>query len=124
MPAINLFAKRCDRVHVSHRDVEQHVVADRTAPLDFEIHSVEAVTGISGEGEDDVAFRPFYSADDFTAAGERHPAYYTQSRKMRQRTERERLKGARTSYLGSELYLSLVDPRQRALSAPSSSSLR
>ena len=31
---------------------------------------------------------------------------------MRQRTEKERLKGVRTSYLGSELYLTLVDSQQ------------
>ncbi len=112
VPAINLFQKRCDRVHVSASDVDQHVVADRTAPLDFEIYALDSVVGISGEGEKDVLFRPFYSADDLTAAGETHAAYYTQSRKMRQRAERERLKGVRTSYLGSELYLSLVDATQ------------
>lgn len=117
VPAINLFPKRCDRVHLTTRDVEQHVVPDRTAPMDFEVYSIESVTGISGEGEDDVAFRPFYSADDFTAAGERHPAYYTQHRKMRQRSEKERLRGMRTSYLGSELYLSLVDRKQAPFSA-------
>ncbi len=111
-PAVNLFRKRCDRVLVTGRDVEQHVVADRTAPLDFEIFSLLGVTGISGDGEADVPFRPFYSADDLTAAGETHATYYTQSRKMRQRAERERLKGVRTSYLGSELFLSLVDSAQ------------
>lgn len=112
VPAVNLFEKRCDRVHVSDRDFEQHVVADRTAPLDFEIHSILQVTGISGEGQDDTPFRPFFSADDFTAAGGGHPAYFTLTRRMRQRTERERLKGARTSYLGSECYLALVDAAQ------------
>lgn len=111
-PAVNLFSKRCDRIHVTTRDVEQHVVPDRSAPLDFEIYAIDGVTGISGEGRADTAFRPFYSQDDFTAAGESHPAYYTQRRRMRQRTERERLRGVRTSYLGSELYLSLVDRRQ------------
>lgn len=111
-PAVNLFSKRCDRLHISIADMEQHVVADRAAPLDFEIYGLENVTGISGSGEKDVEFRPFYSSSDFTAAGETHPAYYTQRRRMRQRTERERLKGVRTSYLGSEMYLSMVDPNQ------------
>lgn len=116
-PAVNLFEKRCDRVHVTASDVEQHVVADRTAPLDFEIFALRSVTGIKSGGEDDTMFRPFYSADDLTAAGENHPAFYTQSRKMRQRGEKERLKGVRTSYLGSELYLSLVEPSQAPYSA-------
>lgn len=112
VPCVNLFEKRCDRVQVTARDTEQHVVPSRTAGLDFEIYSIEGVTGISGQGEDDVEFRPFYSATDFTAAGDMHPAYYTVSRKMRQRSEKERLRGVRTSYLGSEVYLSLVDRSQ------------
>jgi type VI secretion system protein ImpG len=112
VPAVNLFSKRCDRVHVTTRDAEQHVVPDRSAPLDFEVYALEGVTGISGQGRADTVFRPFYSQDDFTAAGESHPAYYTQRRRMRQRSERERLRGVRTSYLGSEIYVSLVDRRQ------------
>ena len=59
-----------------------------------------------------ITFRPFYSKDDLTAAGDIHQAYYTQRRRMRQRTEKERLKGVRTSYLGSEIYLSLIDKTQ------------
>ena len=112
VPAINLFPKRCDRVQITSRDTEQHVVPNRTAAMDFEIHTIEQVKGISGEGEDDVEFRPFYSATDFTAAGESHPAYYSIRRRMRQRSEKERLRGVRTSYLGSEVYLSLVDRNQ------------
>lgn len=109
VPAINLFEKRCDRVQVSSQNVEHHVVADRTSGLEFEIHSLLNVTGIAPDGEDDIEFRPFYSADDFSPAGDGHLTYYTQKRKMRQRTEKERLKGARTSYLGSETFLALVD---------------
>ncbi len=117
VPAINLFEKRCDRVQLSGKHSEHHVVADRTAGLDFEVYSIEKVTGISREGEDDIPFSPFYSADDFTAVSGGFPAYYTQKRKMRQRSERERLKGARTSYLGSETYLDLVDASQAPFDA-------
>ncbi|MEP4639884.1 MAG: type VI secretion system baseplate subunit TssF, partial [Yoonia sp.] len=116
-PAINLFHKRCDRVHISPAVTEHHVVADRTAPLDYEIFALEGVVGVSGEGKDDVPFRPFYSADDLTAAGETHAAYFTQTRKMRQRAEKERLKGVRTSYLGSETYVTLVDDQQAPFDA-------
>lgn len=112
VPAINLFPRRFDRVHMTTRDVEQHVIVNRTAPLDYEVFSIDSVTGISGEGREDVHFRPFYSATDLTAAGDTHPAYYTIRRLMRQRTEKERLRGARTSYLGAEVYLSLVDGQQ------------
>ncbi len=111
-PAVNLFPKRCDRVLVSARDVEHHVVPDRTAPLDYEVYSLTDIVGISDKGEEQMQFRHFYSPDDFTSAGDTHPAYYTQHRRMRQRTERERLRGVRTSYLGSEMYVTLVDPVQ------------
>ncbi len=117
VPAVNLFEKRCDRVQISRRSAEHHIVVDRTAALDFEVYSIQKVTGISSEGEEDVPFKPFYSADDFTAVGGGFPAYYTQKRKMRQRSEKERLKGARTSYLGSESYLALVDAAQAPFDA-------
>lgn len=112
VPAVNLFPKRCDRVHLSPRDTEHHVVPSRTGALDYEVHTLTSVTGISTGNTDDVQFRPFYSADDFTAAGDTHPAYYTISRKMRQRSEKERLRGVRTNYLGSEVYLTLIDRSQ------------
>ncbi|MEW2914728.1 type VI secretion system baseplate subunit TssF [Leisingera sp. JC11] len=117
VPAVNLFEKRCDRVRISPIDTEHHVIPNRTAGLDFEIYGLQSVTGISGEGEDDVIFRPFYSANDFTAAGESHPAYYTVKRRMRQRSEKERLRGVRSSYLGSEVFLTLVDRAQAPYSA-------
>lgn len=116
-PAINLFHKRCDRIHVTARDVEHHVVADRTAPMDYEIYAIEQVTGIGNSGADDIDFLPFYSATDLTAAGNTHSAYYTLVRRMRQRSENERLRGVRTSYLGSETFLSLVDARQAPYAA-------
>jgi type VI secretion system protein ImpG len=117
VPAVNLFPKRCDRVHVSTRDTEQHIIPSRTAALDFEVHSLQSVVGISSTGGDDVIFRPFYSSTDFTAAGETHPAYYTINRRMRQRSEKERLRGVRTSYLGSEVFVTLVDRAQTPYAA-------
>ena len=109
VPAINLFEKRSDRVHITSRETAHHIVPDRTSAQDFEVFAVQSVKGINSEGQDDIDFRPFYSADDFSPAGDHHASYYSVVRKMRQRTEKERLKGARTSYLGSETYLSLVD---------------
>ncbi|MFT7058033.1 MAG: type VI secretion system protein ImpG [Pseudorhodobacter sp.] len=116
-PAINLFERRCDRVLLTTSDVEHHIVPDRTAPLDYEVFSLKSVMGISETGEKDLEFRAFYSADDFTPAGDQHLSYYSQFRRMRQRSEKERLRGVRTSYLGSELYVTLVDAKQAPYSA-------
>ncbi len=117
VPAVNLFDRQFDRIHISNADTEVYVTPLRTAPLDFEVYSLDKVVGISGEENEDTEFRPFYSASDITAAGDAHPAYYTINRRMRQRNEKERLRGVRTSYLGSEVYLSLVDSVQAPWSA-------
>lgn len=112
VPAINLFSKRCDRVHVQPTDVDHLVTVDRTAPLDYEIYRLERVTGIGDDDTDDTPFLPFYSADSFTPLGQTGGAYYSQRRRLRQASERQRQTGARTSYLGSELYLTLTDGAQ------------
>ena len=117
VPAINLFDRVFDRVHITTTDTEHYVTPNRTALLDYEVYSIHSVSGIGTTGETDISFRPFYSATDITAAGETHPTYYTIHRRMRQRNEKERLRGTRTSYLGSEVYLSLVDGNQAPYSA-------
>ena len=50
-PAINLFSRRADRIHLSDATPEYHVVPDRTRPMDFEIFSVGEVVG-TGAGDD------------------------------------------------------------------------
>jgi type VI secretion system protein ImpG len=117
VPAVNLFERQFDRIHIQTTDTELYVTPLRTAPLDYEVYSLDRVTGIAAKDSEDVEFRPFYSASDITSAGDAHPAYYTINRRMRQRNEKERLRGVRTSYLGSEVYLSLVDSRQAPWSA-------
>ena len=109
VPAANLFERRCDRAPITLTDTEQHVVVDRTAPLDYEVHTLLSVTGISGEGQDDVAFLPFYALSQEAVQSGAGQAYFTQRRKHRQRTERERQRGTRSDYLGSETFVSLVD---------------
>ncbi|MEM9851466.1 MAG: type VI secretion system baseplate subunit TssF, partial [Pseudomonadota bacterium] len=75
----------------------------------YEIYAINKVEGISTDDDKALEFKPFYAADDYTAAGESHEAYYAIRRRMRQRSERQKLKGTRTSYLGTDIFLSLVD---------------
>lgn len=117
VPAVNLFDRAFDRIHMTNSDTEQYVTPNRTAPLDYEVFAIDRVVGVSGKENEETEFRPFYSASDITAAGESHPAYYTINRRMRQRNEKERLRGVRTSYLGSEVFVSLVDAVQAPYAA-------
>lgn len=109
-PAINLFARRADRIHVSDQQSEHQVVVDRTRPMDFEVYAVQRVTGY-GEGVDaQQEFRPFYASVDAEDRG--GGAYFTMRREPRALSEAQRRDGTRTGYIGSEVFLSLVDPRE------------
>jgi len=109
-PVVNLFSKRTDRVHIENRFSEYHVVVDRTRPMDYEIFSIEKVTGFGKSINDTQEFHPFY------AFKERHShqgeAYYVQHRVPRVLSSGQRIKGPRSHYVGTEVYLSLVDPRE------------
>ena len=63
-PVINLFPKRADRILMSDRFSEFHVVADKTRPLDFELFQIESVTGYGVHADEEQEFRPFYLAQD------------------------------------------------------------
>jgi type VI secretion system protein ImpG len=107
-PAINVFPMRADRIQLSDRFSEYHVVCDRTRPLDFEVFSIENVTGYGVNAEDEQEFLPFYLARD---TGAETSAFYTVHRTPRVLSERERRLGRTSSYGGSEVYLSLVDAK-------------
>ena len=117
--AINLFPKRADRIHITSRETEYHIVPDRTRPMDFEVHGVTEVLGYGPRAEPEVAFLPFYEVRDRSAYHQRK-AYYTLYREQRRLSTKQRRYGARSSYIGSEAFLSLVDAQQ----APFSSSLK
>ncbi|MFS0825425.1 type VI secretion system baseplate subunit TssF [Pseudomonas phoenicis] len=108
-PAINLFPRRLDRIHLSDKVNEHHVVADRTRPVDFEIHSLQEVTG-HGTGPQQ-PFLPFYAVRDPSRYG-RDQAYYVVRREPRVLSSEQRRNGTRSSYVGSETFISLVDGQQ------------
>lgn len=108
-PAINLFPRRVDRIHLSDRFNEHQVIADRTRPMDFEVHSLLGVTG-HGTGPDQ-PFLPFYAVRDPSRYG-RDQAYYSVRREPRVLSSEQRRSGTRSTYMGSETFISLVDGQQ------------
>ena len=107
-PAINLFPKRTDRIHLAESEYEYHVVPDRTRPMDFEIYQVTEVMGYGTSGDEKQEFLPFYALHDRTS-GEDNSCYYTVRRDPRMLSAKQRSQGSRSSYVGSEIFLSLVD---------------
>ncbi len=108
-PAINLFRKRLDRIQLGPGQWEYHVVPDRTRPMDYEVHSVATVVG-HGTGKDGQQdFLPLYTTDHETP--EQAPGYFTARREPRLLSPKQKQQGPRSSYIGEEVFLSLVDPR-------------
>ena len=117
-PAINLFHKRADRVHLTDNTFEYHVVPDRTRPMDFEVFEVSSVTGYGVGSDSERPFLPFYAASHIESDSQQ--GYFTLQREPRLLSVTQKRVGTRSSYIGSEVFLSLVDPEE----APYSSDLR
>jgi type VI secretion system protein ImpG len=118
-PAINLFPRRSDRIHLREGAAEYHVLADRTRPMDFEVYEIEDVQGFGDSQEPEQTFFPFYGGNARTWH-QPAAAFYTLRRDPRVASQRQRRDGPRSSYVGGEVFLSLVDGRE----APYASSLR
>jgi type VI secretion system protein ImpG len=118
-PALNLFPKRADRIHISDSAHEYHVVPDRSRPLDFEVYAVTNIVGHGIGTDSEQHFLPFYSA--YSSDKEhQQSAYFTTRREPRLVSLAAKRRGPRSSYIGTEVFLSLVDPAQ----APFSGDLR
>jgi type VI secretion system protein ImpG len=107
-PAVNLFPKRLDRIQLGPGAWEHHVVPDRTRPMDFEVHTLESVTGYGTGPVAEQTFLPLYAS--FHEAARSHGAYYTIRREPRLLSARQRQEGPRSAYIGQEAFVSLVDP--------------
>lgn len=110
VPAINLFEHRCDRIQLTRETHDLHVVPDRVRPMDFEIHGIESVTGYGVGLDSERSFVPLYSA--FHSERDGHDAYFAVQREPRILSSTQRRDGPRSSYIGSEVFISLVDPHE------------
>jgi type VI secretion system protein ImpG len=115
-PAINLFPRSVDRIHVSEAQTEFHLVADRNRPMDLEIHSLTSLEGIGAGGESIARILPFYSVSHGSTR-QSGTAYYTLQRRPRLLSSRQQQNGARSGYVGSECFISLVDASENALAS-------
>ena len=116
-PAINLFSRPADRIHVNPYDTEHHLVVDRNRPADFEIFSIEEMHAVAAGGETIASVRPFYSVDHRTDP-QAPSLYYTVQRRPRMLSARQQQSGARAGYVGTECFVSIVDSVQRQLANP------
>ncbi|MBC8736031.1 type VI secretion system baseplate subunit TssF [Paraburkholderia sp. UCT31] len=106
-PVINLFRKRTDRVEINRAQTDFHLLADRTRPLDYEIFSVSRVFGQRAQTSLEVEFNPLYQTLHSDVGN--HGRYFSVRREQRALSANARKYGTRTPYIGTEVYVSLVD---------------
>jgi type VI secretion system protein ImpG len=111
-PAVNLFVKRLDRVMLGPGSADHHLVPDRTRPMDYEVYAVESVQGFGSGREAQREFKPLYATQH--GRSDNAHGYYSVRREARLWSERQRLQGPRSGYVGDEVYLSLVDAQHGA----------
>ncbi len=109
VPAINLFERRADRLHLDEGSTAYHLVPDRTAALDYEVFDVSSVRGLRDDSEEQV-FLPLFAAPQSEPGG-RDGAYWSAVREPRLASEKRKREGPRSGYVGTEVFLSLVDAR-------------
>lgn len=110
VPAVNLLERRCDRIQIGPESHELHVLPDRTRPLDYEVHSITEVLGYGTGVNSEWRFLPFYNA--FHTEPHQHNAYYSVQREPRLMSQVQQRDGPRTAYIGTEVYISVVDAHE------------
>ena len=106
-PAINLFEKQADRVEVNLKQTEFHLVMNRQRPLDYEIYKVTEVLGQESDSSENTLFRPLF--ETLNQDDGNYGKYFSINREMRLVSDSIRKYGTRTQYIGSEVFVNLVD---------------
>ena len=105
-PIVNLFPKRTDRVEVNRALTDFHLIPDRSRPMDYEVFSVTRVFGQQAENATEIVFNPLYQTLHSDAGN--YGRYFSVRRERRQSINARKY-DTRTPYVGTEVFVSLVD---------------
>ena len=111
-PAINLFEHRCEMITLDDYSEEYHIAPSRTRPLDYEVFDLISIRGHDQSMADKIDFKPFYFSDSVQSQSNSQ-AYYITHRHNRLHTDLEQNHGRSTTYVGSDVSISLVDNRRQ-----------
>jgi type VI secretion system protein ImpG len=109
-PMVNLFPKHTDRIELSATDTEFRLMPARLTPLDYEVFSVEAMVGQVTATSAELEFRPLYQTLNNDEGN--HGRYFSTRRERRLMSDSARRYGTRTPYIGTEMFVSLVDQNE------------
>ena len=109
-PVVNLFERRTDRIEIDPSQPEFHLVPDRSRPLDFEVYAVKHIRGQQAQTTAAKDFRPLYQTLNEDEGN--YGRYFSVRREPRLASDTSRKYGTRTPYIGTEVFLSLVDQHE------------
>jgi type VI secretion system protein ImpG len=108
VPAVNLFLKRTDRIHLDYTQHEHALIGDRGRPLDYEIWSIEEMAAHETATAHDVPCLPIYAPPKANPQHQSRAIYYAIDRRPRLPGDQSRFP-MRSSYAGTEVFLHLTD---------------
>ena len=109
-PVINLFPKRTDRLEIRPGQTEFHLIPDRSRPRDYEVFSVQNLSGQKAQNSESVDFRALYQTLNNDEGN--YGRYFSVRRERRLTSDTSRKYGTRTPYVGTEVFVSLVDQHE------------
>ena len=108
VPAVNLFERRAERVDMNDLTSSFQVIAERNHPGDYEVFDLLALSGYTNDS-DELKFLPLFGVPQADPSGA--TGFYSCLREPRVLTERNKREGPRSAYVGTEMFVSLVDLR-------------
>ena len=109
-PVINLFPGRTDRIEINTAQPEFHLVPDRARPMDYEVFSVSQIDAQVSQLSVAMNFRPLFQTLNQDEGN--FGRYFSLRRERRQVSQTMRKYGTRTLYIGTEVFVSLVDQHE------------
>ncbi|MDR2663887.1 MAG: type VI secretion system baseplate subunit TssF [Treponema sp.] len=101
VPAVNLFAKRSDRVMIEKEAYQFHVIPDRAAPRDYEVVHIQGLEFFNEQNETLFFADNFY--EDNPLAEKTRKNFFSQQRR---KTLVSSMNTRRSSYDGAEVFVS------------------
>jgi len=111
-PVINLFRRKTDPTEIPRTGGEILLQPDRQNGSDYEVFAVEALHGFVRKGAASLEFRPLYRA--LMNDENNHGRYFTTRREHGMAKASYRRYGARTTYVGTDFFVSLVDQNEQS----------
>ena len=104
-PCVNLIDNKSVRFSLDRNNYENHVITDLLNPLDYEVFSINKIEGYERDNTVDTVYTSLYQS----SADSTNKSYFTYRREPRLISEKSYKRGYRSSYIGSEVFFTLVD---------------